>query len=212
MTRHEVRVGKVSAIDYERGMIQVVYHDKDDEVTRYIPLLSHEYMMPPVGALVTVAHLTNGSEAGVVFWRPWSDKNVPPEGYEGLYRKDFDLEPWKCYIRYDANIPESLYHTEGDDYVEIKKNQQTDIDGDENITIKGKLVLKVGSCTVTIDGGTVTVDAASKLAMTAPNITIDGNTVNITGASGDCVISGVSLVHHVHTCPAAGAPTSQPLG
>ena len=212
MTRHEVRVGKVSAIDYERGMIQVVYHDKDDEVTRYIPLLSHEYMMPPVGALVAVAHLTNGSEAGVVFWRPWSDKNVPPEGYEGLYRKDFDLEPWKCYIRYDANIPEALYHIEGDDYVEVKKNQQTDIDGDANITIKGKLVLKVGSCTVTIEDGTVTVDAASKLTMTAPNITIDGNTVNITGASGDCVISGVSLVHHVHTCPAAGAPTSPPLG
>lgn len=236
MTRHEVRVGKVSAIDYERGMIQVVYHDKDDEVTRHIPLLSHEYMMPPVGALVAVAHLTNGSEAGVVFWRPWSDKNVPPEGYEGLYRKDFDLEPWKCYIRYDANIPESLYHTEGDDYVEIVGKQETlvkkdrkdttegnneehvtgnrtvTIQGNAGVTVKGKLTLKVGSCTVTIDGGTVTVDAASKLAMTAPNITIDGNTVNITGVSGDCVISGVSLVHHVHTCPAAGAPTSPPLG
>ena len=153
--------------------LQVVYHDKDDEVTRYIPLLSHEYMMPPVGALVAVAHLTNGSEAGVVFWRPWSDKNVPPEGYEGLYRKDFDLEPWKCYIRYDANIPESLYHTEGDDYVEIVGKQETlvkkdrkdttegnneeqvtgnrnvTIQGNADVTVKGKLTLKVGSCTVT---------------------------------------------------------------
>ena len=65
-----IRIGKVSSIDYARGMVQVVYHDKDDDVTRLLPLLSFEYRMPPVGALVLVAHLTNGSEAGVVFWRP----------------------------------------------------------------------------------------------------------------------------------------------
>ena len=91
----EIRVGKVSSIDYPSGMIRVVYHDKDNDVTRPIPLFSSEYAMPPVGALVAVVHLSNGAEAGVVLGRPWSAKLTPPEGFEGLYRKDFDLTPWK---------------------------------------------------------------------------------------------------------------------
>ena len=47
-----IRLGKISSIDYAKGMARVVYHEKDDDVTRLIPLLSHEYKMPPVGSLV----------------------------------------------------------------------------------------------------------------------------------------------------------------
>ena len=76
----EIRLGKISSIDYAKGMARVVYHEKDDDVTRLIPLLSHEYKMPPVGSQVLVVHLSNGTEAGVVLGRPWSEKNKPPEG------------------------------------------------------------------------------------------------------------------------------------
>ena len=38
-----IRLGKISSIDYAKGMARVVYHEKDDDVTRLIPLLSHEY-------------------------------------------------------------------------------------------------------------------------------------------------------------------------
>lgn len=62
----EIRLGKISSIDYAKGMARVVYHEKDDDVTRLIPLLSHEYKMPPVGSQVLVVHLSNGTEAGVV--------------------------------------------------------------------------------------------------------------------------------------------------
>lgn len=237
-----IRIGKVSSIDYARGMVQVVYHDKDDDVTRLLPLLSFEYRMPPVGALVLVAHLTNGSEAGVVLSRPWSDKNKPPEGFEGLFREDYDLEAGKCYFRYDANGPESLYHTEGDDYIEVAGNQETTVDkdrkdttggnqetavtgdsktevgGNAEITVSGKLTLKVGSCTVTIDGGTVTVEGSTKLGMTAPTIEMSGTTlnisgtiVNISGSTGDCSIMGKSLVNHTHTSAAPGTPTTPPI-
>ena len=61
----EIRLGKISSIDYAKGMARVVYHEKDDDVTRLIPLLSHEYKMPPVGSQVLVVHLSNGTEAGV---------------------------------------------------------------------------------------------------------------------------------------------------
>lgn len=149
----EIRVGKVSSIDYPSGMIRVVYHDKDDDVTRPIPLFSSEYAMPPVGALVAVVHLSNGAEAGVVLGRPWSNKLTPPEGFQGLYRKDFDLTPWKCYIRYDANVPESLYHTEGDDYQEIVGKQETLVKKDRKDTTEGSYQETVTQNSTTEIGG-----------------------------------------------------------
>ena len=96
----EIRLGKISSIDYAKGMARVVYHEKDDDVTRLIPLLSHEYKMPPVGSQVLVVHLSNGTEAGVVLGRPWSEKNKPPEGSKGLYRKDLARSPGEAMIRY----------------------------------------------------------------------------------------------------------------
>ena len=149
----EIRVGKVSSIDYPSGMIRVVYHDKDNDVTRPIPLFSSEYAMPPVGALVAVVHLSNGAEAGVVLGRPWSNKLTPPEGFQGLYRKDFDLTPWKCYIRYDANVPESLYHTEGDDYQEIVGKQETLVKKDRKDTTEGSYQEAVTQNSTTEIGG-----------------------------------------------------------
>lgn len=149
----EIRVGKVSSIDYPSGMIRVTYPDMDDDVTRLIPLFSSEYAMPPVGALVAVVHLSNGAEAGVVLGRPWSAKLTPPEGFEGLYRKDFDLTPWKCYIRYDANVPESLYHTEGDDYQEIVGKQETLVKKDRKDTTEGSYQEAVTQNSTTEIGG-----------------------------------------------------------
>ena len=222
----EIRVGKVSSIDYPSGMIRVVYHDKDNDVTRPIPLFSSEYAMPPVGALVAVVHLSNGAEAGVVLGRPWSAKLTPPEGFEGLYRKDFDLTPGQCYFRYDAAGPESLFHNEGDSVVEIKGDRTERIEGSQTATVKGnakitvsgKLTLQVGGCTVQIDGSSVSVTAASAVSLSAPTLSLEGTTVqisgatvNITGGAGDCAIMGKSLVTHTHTCAAPGSPTTPPL-
>lgn len=214
----EIRVGKVSSIDYPSGMIRVVYHDKDNDVTRPIPLFSSEYAMPPVGALVAVVHLSNGAEAGVVLGRPWSAKLTPPEGFKGLYRKDFDLTPGQCYFRYDAAGPESLFHNEGDSAVEIQGSQDTQIKGDARITVSGKLTLQVGGCTVQINGSSVSVTAASAVRLNAPTLSLEGTTVqisgatlNITGGAGDCAIMGKSLVTHTHNSAAPGSPTTPPL-
>ena len=230
----EIRVGKVSSIDYPSGMVRVTYPDMDDDVTRLIPLFSSEYAMPPVGALVAVVHLSNGAEAGVVLGRPWSAKLTPPEGFEGLYRKDFDLTPGQCYFRYDAAGPESLFHNEGDSAVEIQGSQDTwikgdrtaaidgsadtTVKGDATITVSGKLTLQVGGCTVQIDGSRVSVTAASAVSLSGPTLSLEGTTVqisgatvNITGGAGDCAIMGKSLVNHTHNSAAPGSPTTPPL-
>ena len=189
----EIRVGKVSSIDYPSGMIRVVYHDKDDDVTRPIPLFSSEYAMPPVGALVAVVHLSNGAEAGVVLGRPWSAKLTPPEGFEGLYRKDFDLTPGQCYFRYDAAGPESLFHNEGDSAVEIQGSQDTRIKGDRTAAIDGSADTTVkGDCSKTVQGsqtaaiqGDAKITVSGKLTLQVGGCTveIDGSSVSVTAAS-----------------------------
>ena len=126
----------------------------------------------------------------------WGENEKPPEGAQNLYRQDFDDEPGKCYFRYDGK--KATFHNEGDTKSETKKNKTETVDGNAELEVKGKLTVKVGSCTVTIQGGTVQIVGGSQISMNAPTITIDGGTVNITGGGGDAVISGISLVNHTH--------------
>ena len=66
----DIRIGKVSKIDYQSGEIEVVYEDRDNQVTTGLPFLCNgEYSIPDdveVGDMVAVAHLSNGSAAGIV--------------------------------------------------------------------------------------------------------------------------------------------------
>lgn len=107
-----IRVGRISSVNYENGTARVVYKDRGDSVTMELPLLSYEYMMPEVDDLVLVAHLPNGSEAGILLGRYWNSKNKPRESGKGLFRKDLDRDG-KCFIRYDANTGEMLIHNDG---------------------------------------------------------------------------------------------------
>ena len=114
---NEIRLGKVSAVDHPAGMVRVVYHEKDDDVTRMIPILSTVfsgvYSMPEVGDQVLVLHLSNGTEAGVVLGRPWSEKTKPPEGAEKLYRLDMDRAPGVAMVRYDGKAKDLTIHCDG---------------------------------------------------------------------------------------------------
>ncbi|WP_418443651.1 hypothetical protein [Blautia sp.] len=60
MAEKNIRIGRVSSIDYGSGMISVTYPDLDDSVTDDLPVFSmgDEYKMPPVGAEVLVLHST----------------------------------------------------------------------------------------------------------------------------------------------------------
>ena len=46
----DIRIGKVSSIDYENGMIRVLYTDRDGAVTKTLPVVTFndEYKMPYV--------------------------------------------------------------------------------------------------------------------------------------------------------------------
>lgn len=98
-----LRLGQISTINYKDGTARVLYTDRDNAVTAELPLLSFEYRMPAVDDFVLVCHLPNGGAAGIILGPIWNDNNRPPEGKEGLYRKDFDKTAGKCFMRYDGN-------------------------------------------------------------------------------------------------------------
>ncbi len=80
-----IRIGKVSDVDYENGLVQVAYLDRDNNVTAPMPMLSDKYFMPDIGDQVIVLHLSNGAEAGLVLGRYYTDKNLPKESGKGLF-------------------------------------------------------------------------------------------------------------------------------
>ena len=199
----EVRLGNVSSIDYENGLCEVTYPDRDDTATALVPCLARrEYKMPEVEDLVVVLHPGDSPEDAVVLGTIWNKKIKPAEGKEKIFRKEYCNEDGKAYRKFDANAKELL------DFVDGKK------------ILKAKsLEVKIGSATVTISEGgdvkitspaSITVQAASELKLTATTLTASAATVNITGAGGDVVVSGKSLVTHTHNGN-LGKQTTPPL-
>lgn len=199
----EVRLGNVSSIDYENGLCEVTYPDRDDTVTEMVPMLSNrEYRMPEVDDLVVVLHPGDSPEDAVILGTIWNEKIKPVEGKEKVFRKEYCNEDGKAYRKFDANAKELL------DFVDGKK------------ILKAKsLEIKIGSATVTIsESGSVKVDspagievkASGELKLSATTLTASAATVNITGGGGDVTVSGKSLVKHTHTGN-LGKPTTPPV-
>lgn len=81
-----IRIGKVSSIDYEKGMISVYYEDRTAMVTSTMPVLSNgRYKMPKVGESILVAHLSNGTNAAVVLGTFFNDANAPKMSGQNMY-------------------------------------------------------------------------------------------------------------------------------
>lgn len=199
----EVRLGNISSIDYENGLCEVTYPDRDDTVTEMVPMLSNrEYRMPEVDDLVVVLHPGDSPEDAVILGTIWNEKIKPVEGKEKVFRKEYSNEDGKAYRKFDANAKELL------DFVDGKK------------ILKAKsLEIKIGSATVTIsESGSVKVDspagievkASGELKLSATTLTASAATVNITGGGGDVTVSGKSLVKHTHTGN-LGKPTTPPV-
>lgn len=120
-----VRVGYISAVNYAEGTAQVVYKDRDNAVSPYMPFFSNEFDPPPVETMVYVIHLENGGTRGVILPPPYSNGNRPPEGASGIWRKDFGDG---SYIRYDKK--------------EKKLDIVTDVVNVEELNISGNLTAK----------------------------------------------------------------------
>lgn len=202
MDSNEIRVGKISSVDYTSGTVRVVYEDQDDAVTRPIPLLSFEYLMPEVDDMVLVLHLSNGTEAGFVIGRPWSNQRVPPESGQGMYRKDFHNEVGKAFLRFSEKDNETMtLHVKNlvieAENVTAKVEKDIVLDATGNVTIKA--------------AGKISAEAAGALTVKGSSATIDAPATSVTGSmtvTQDATASGISVAHHTHPTPhgVSGAP------
>ena len=105
MAERLIRIGRVSSVNYDEGMISVTYPDLDDSTTDEFPVFSFtdEYKMPGIGQEVLVIHLSNGQSAGIVMGRIWNRENVPPRSGEGIFRKELGDLYGEAYIEYDGS-------------------------------------------------------------------------------------------------------------
>lgn len=152
-----LRIGKISSFDYPKGTAKITYEDKGDSTTAFFSFLAWQYWMPKVGDQVFVAHLSNGTCAATILGPVWHDGHRSPEGFEGLYRKDFNRDYGKAYERYDHNTGTFTLHIGGvavtinaDGSVAIDAKTVT-INADDT-NINGNLTVQDGSGNVFIGG------------------------------------------------------------
>ena len=100
---NNIRIGKVSSINYKNGTIRIFYKDKSESTTTELPVLNFngEYKMPKVGSMVLVLHLSNGSAMGVVLGGYWG-KNNQANGAKGFYRKEIAENAGEAFMEYQS--------------------------------------------------------------------------------------------------------------
>lgn len=196
----EFRIGYVSSIDYENGLCEVHYPDRDDTVTEKVPFISNrEYRMPEVEDLVAVLHPGDSPEDAVVLGTIWNEKNKPTEGKKGTYRKEYSNKNGQAYRKFDADAKELTDKVKGKKILEAESLE---------IKVGGATVTvgKSGAVTISSPAG-ITIKATGTMELSASTITASAGTVNITGGGGDVVVSGKSLVNHTHKDSLSGDTT-----
>ena len=149
-----LRIGKISTIDYPKGTAKITYEDKNDSTTAFFSFLAWQYWMPKIGDQVLVAHLSNGTCAATILGPVWHDGHRPPEGFEGLYRKEYSNEAGTAFERYDAK------------------------EGAYSETITGTWKLQVGAATITVNpDGSVAVTAPGGVTIDTPSVQVTGDVV-----------------------------------
>lgn len=82
--------GIVDSINEKEGTVRVIFPDRDNSTSQYLPLLSNEYNMPKIGEQVLCLFLTNDTENGVAIGPFYSDVKKTPVQNKNIYMKKID--------------------------------------------------------------------------------------------------------------------------
>lgn len=154
-----IRIGRISAIDYKRGMARIVYHDRDTAVTEYFHTLTlnKEYHMPKIGDMVLILHLTNGASTGIILGKYWGPANLPPEYGKEIYRKDFAREDGETYLKYDDKKKKVTFVANYDTVFEYDgKTKTITVTADNMEIIADNINIKTNNINVAAETVTVT--------------------------------------------------------
>ena len=144
MERNGLRVGKITAIYYEKGTARVTYDDRDKAVSKELPFLFSEIFPYKIDDLVWTARLSSNRADGIIIGLANSEVTPPAEGKEGLYRKDFSREPGEAYIRFDPDSKELKINSRQKLTITVGGSAEIAVSGDAQITASSGDV-KIGS-------------------------------------------------------------------
>lgn len=138
----EIRIGRVSSINYDTGMMRVTYTDKGKSTTSEFPFMNYndEYYMPSIGSTVAVAHMSNGSSRGIVLGNVWNKRNIPNETGKKLYRKELSKTKNAAFVRYDDETGEYLL-----------KSSDITLNGINKTTIEGPKIIIEANISYSLD-------------------------------------------------------------
>ncbi len=92
MNATPIRIGRIGTVNQETGMVSIVYEDRGDASTDEIPVLMPGgiWKAPPIGAMVEVLTLSNGSSMGIVngMFTGAATKPVPGFPWSILFGQD----------------------------------------------------------------------------------------------------------------------------
>lgn len=138
------RIGNVSELFPDIGMITVTYPQYDDATTGKLPLLSFtdEYKIPKVGDQVAVLHFPNGPAFAIVLGHYWNEKVLCPEPGEKVWWKTFSPFtdwPTKAYAKYDdEDCTLKVFLPHKVEFIVGPCPEHPDESGEITITAKGK--------------------------------------------------------------------------
>ena len=107
-----IRVGRVSKIDLETGLVSITYPDLDDSVTTPLTLLSFndETKIPRIGEEVFTLHYPTGQARGIILGHYWNKTNKPVKYGEKIYRKEFGHEKGDAWAEYNDDDKVLIFH------------------------------------------------------------------------------------------------------
>lgn len=134
----EIRVGRVSSVDYESGTYEVVYNERDQSVTKRVNAVANGlYCMPKIGQMVCVLHRSNGSASAISVGTVWNQANRPVEGKKGLYRRELSEEPGNVFERYDNETGDFMMKVNGVT-ISVDRSGNVSVDGARGMTVRAE--------------------------------------------------------------------------
>lgn len=123
MITNIIRVGVVSSVSASKMAVRVVFADKDDMVTDWLPIVvfqtmsNKDFVLPVVGETAVCLFLGNGIESGFYLGSIYSSVDKPPTSdanKRGIWFED------GSYVEYDRSTGAITVEAKGD--VHIKGN------------------------------------------------------------------------------------------
>ncbi len=178
-----IRLGIISAIDYEKGLVQVTYPDRENAVSGKLPYFSHHYEMPEINDKVVVLYLTNGNHEGFVLGKYYHDENMPIKQGQGIIHKPLNKNGSE--ILYEQN--KDSFHLQSNTITVDGKTLK--INGNQITLSSDNLSISGGSSSIKTDGNSIKIKAveaiieADSIVLNSPNITLNGTNIKLNADS-----------------------------